>query len=156
MNHKAEDLFGYTLNELSELNILDIITAESKEVVRKKVRTRTRGEVTHYPIDIIQKDGTIEEIHLTASSLFDSEGNTIGSYAHLHKPTEHQHDFETAGGTQDKIYTICASCKMVQNEEESWDKIEKFLFEQYQLQFSHGLCPDCVSVMFQELDNIEH
>jgi PAS domain S-box-containing protein len=154
MNHKAEELFGYTTQELSDINILEIITEESKKQVRDKVQSRRKGDVTHYPIDVVQKDGTIEEIHLTASSLFDSEGNTIGSYAHLHKPSGNNHEFKTTTGPDDKIYTICASCKMVQNEEESWDKIEKFLFEEYQLQFSHGLCPDCVSVMFQELDNI--
>ncbi|MBD3276526.1 MAG: PAS domain-containing protein [Candidatus Marinimicrobia bacterium] len=154
MNHKAEEIFGYTMQDLSDTKILDIITEESKKQVLEKVESRKKGEVTHYPVEVIQQDGSIEEIHLTASSLFDNEGNIIGSYAHLHKPSEQQSDFKTTPGTDDEIYTICASCKMVQNEEESWDKIEKFLFEEYQLQFSHGLCPDCVSVMFQELDNI--
>ena len=38
---------------------------------------------------------------------------------------------------------ICASCKKVHKEDDAWIQIEAFIRELGDVQFTHGLCPDC-------------
>ena len=39
--------------------------------------------------------------------------------------------------------TICASCKKIKDETEDWIPIETYFSSKIDVQFSHGLCPDC-------------
>ena len=38
---------------------------------------------------------------------------------------------------------ICAHCKKIRNDEGYWQQIEWYLEEHSQLEFSHGICPEC-------------
>jgi len=38
---------------------------------------------------------------------------------------------------------ICAYCKKIRTEEESWEQLEKYFTENSDATFSHGACPDC-------------
>ena len=46
------------------------------------------------------------------------------------------------------IIPICAYCKKIRVEEESWDQLEKYLTEHSDARFSHGICPDCAKHHF--------
>jgi HAMP domain-containing protein len=39
---------------------------------------------------------------------------------------------------------ICASCKRVRDDKGYWNQIEAYLSTHSDVQFSHGLCPDCL------------
>lgn len=43
-------------------------------------------------------------------------------------------------------------CHKVRNDNQYWQKIETYLTEHSNLQFSHGLCPDCYEKASKELD----
>ena len=43
---------------------------------------------------------------------------------------------------------ICASCKKIRNDEGFWTQIEHFMKEHSDLEFSHGICPDCATKLF--------
>lgn len=42
------------------------------------------------------------------------------------------------------ILPICMHCHMIRTDEASWEKIEEYIEEHSEAQFSHGLCPDCL------------
>lgn len=44
------------------------------------------------------------------------------------------------------LLCICASCKKIQEESGSWRQIEAYIRERAQVEFSHGLCPECVKL----------
>jgi hypothetical protein len=46
---------------------------------------------------------------------------------------------------------ICASCKKVRNDEGYWEQIEKYIKDRSEAEFSHSLCPDCVTVLYPDL-----
>jgi PAS domain S-box-containing protein len=46
------------------------------------------------------------------------------------------------------ILPICASCKKIRNEDEYWENVENYFKEHLDLDFSHGLCPDCARKLF--------
>ena len=48
------------------------------------------------------------------------------------------------------VLAICASCKKIQSESGGWQQIELFIREHAQVEFSHGMCPECTRLWFPE------
>jgi hypothetical protein len=46
---------------------------------------------------------------------------------------------------------ICASCKKIRDDKGYWNQIEAYLSAHSELEFSHGLCPDCARKLYPEL-----
>jgi len=42
-----------------------------------------------------------------------------------------------------QIIPICMYCKKVRTDDQYWHKVETYFSRQWDLKFSHGLCPDC-------------
>lgn len=42
------------------------------------------------------------------------------------------------------ILPICAHCKKIRNDAGSWNQLEAYLSDHADVQFSHGICPDCL------------
>jgi PAS domain-containing protein len=43
------------------------------------------------------------------------------------------------------LLPICAGCKKIRDDQGYWQSLEQYLSEHAEVQFSHGLCPDCLS-----------
>ena len=43
------------------------------------------------------------------------------------------------------ILPICMHCHKIRNDQESWERIEKYITEHSEAQFSHSICPDCLA-----------
>ncbi|HIJ94307.1 MAG TPA: hypothetical protein HPP94_00915 [Desulfuromonadales bacterium] len=54
------------------------------------------------------------------------------------------------------IIPICMYCKKIRDEEESWHKLEKYIMEHSDAEFSHGICPECMSIKYGEPDGMEN
>jgi len=55
-------------------------------------------------------------------------------------------EFEKSFGslkTLKGIIPICANCKDIRNGSGQWEKIEAYIQNHSDAEFSHGLCPDC-------------
>ena len=48
------------------------------------------------------------------------------------------------------ILPICSICHKIQNDENRWARIEEYIAQHSEAQFSHGLCPDCVQEHYSE------
>ena len=46
------------------------------------------------------------------------------------------------------IISICMYCNKIRNEQESWEKLEKYISDHSDTEFSHGICPDCLEERF--------
>ncbi len=49
------------------------------------------------------------------------------------------------------LIPICSYCKKIRNDDNYWEKIEKYLAERSDVQFSHGICPDCMKKLEKEM-----
>ncbi len=49
------------------------------------------------------------------------------------------------------ILPICANCKKIRNDSGYWDQVEKYISEHSDVEFSHGLCPECIDKLYPEL-----
>jgi DNA-binding response OmpR family regulator len=46
------------------------------------------------------------------------------------------------------LLPICAYCKKIRDENQKWQAVEKYVGERSRTQFSHGICPECLTREF--------
>ncbi len=49
------------------------------------------------------------------------------------------------------LLPICAHCKKVRDDAGYWHQVEMYVMERADVQFSHGICPDCVRKLYPEI-----
>ncbi len=52
-----------------------------------------------------------------------------------------------------KILPICSYCRKIRNDQQYWASVESYVQEHLNINFSHGLCPDCFKANYPELKN---
>ncbi len=50
------------------------------------------------------------------------------------------------------LLPICSSCKNIRDREGNWHKLESYISNYSDVKFTHGLCPDCVSRLYPDLE----
>ena len=53
------------------------------------------------------------------------------------------------------LLPICAGCKKIRNDRNEWQRIEIFIRENSEAQFTHSLCPDCIKRLYEFPDDEE-
>ena len=53
-------------------------------------------------------------------------------------------DINTLSG----ILPICSSCKKIRDDQGYWEQVEAYVSRHTDAQFSHGICPDCMSKLY--------
>lgn len=48
------------------------------------------------------------------------------------------------------LLPVCASCKSIRNDDGYWQKMEAYLREHSDVEFTHGLCPPCVEKLYPD------
>jgi len=43
---------------------------------------------------------------------------------------------------------ICARCKKIRDDKGYWNDVAEYISDHSDAQFSHGLCPDCMRVLY--------
>jgi len=49
-----------------------------------------------------------------------------------------------------ELIPICMHCKNVRNDQGFWDKVEAYVGKHMKVDFSHGICPDCMKKYYSE------
>jgi hypothetical protein len=49
------------------------------------------------------------------------------------------------------IITICAYCKKIRDDQDSWGRLEHYISQHSEAKFSHGICPACLANCLEEL-----
>jgi len=121
-------------------------TEHCKEcVIRRTVGRAVKGEqsIREKGRMTIQKNGTAQTIHLlVTASPFTYESRRLALVI-LEDITELVE--------LTSILPICASCKRIRRDDEYWEQIETFLKTHLDLQFSHGICPECTRELYPDL-----
>ena len=48
------------------------------------------------------------------------------------------------------IIPICASCKNIRDDRGYWNKVEAYIRDHSEAEFSHGICPECMKKLYPE------
>ena len=46
---------------------------------------------------------------------------------------------------------ICAACKKIRDDKGYWNQIEAYLSEHSEVEFSHGICPECTEKLYPDI-----
>jgi sigma-B regulation protein RsbU (phosphoserine phosphatase) len=65
----------------------------------------------------------------------------------IHKLQDSLAEIKTLSG----LVPMCAHCKKIRDDEGYWKKVEVYIEEHSEAQFSHGICPDCIRELYPEL-----
>jgi hypothetical protein len=49
------------------------------------------------------------------------------------------------------LIPICAGCKKIRNDKGFWQQVEAYFEDHSEVEFSHGLCPECIERLYPEL-----
>jgi hypothetical protein len=53
------------------------------------------------------------------------------------------------------LISICMHCKKINNKRDSWEQIEKYISDNSDALFSHGICPDCLKAHYPHVKKSE-
>jgi PAS domain S-box-containing protein len=114
-------------------------------VIRNSVEAANSGKVIHrkkHKMEI-QKNDKKQEIHffVSASPFQYNESSLVLLIL------EDITDFAEL----QKIIPICANCKKIRNDNNYWEQVESFVRKYTQLEFSHGICPDCFAELYPDM-----
>jgi DNA-binding response OmpR family regulator len=42
------------------------------------------------------------------------------------------------------LLPICMHCHRIRNDQQTWERLEKYISEHTEAEFTHGLCPECM------------
>ena len=58
------------------------------------------------------------------------------------------------------ILPICSYCKKIRDDEGYWKQVEEYISTHTDTRFSHGICPECLKRVWEEMDtdnlNLQH
>lgn len=57
-------------------------------------------------------------------------------------------ELKTLGG----FLSICSYCKKIRDHKGYWNQIESYIGDHSEVEFSHGICPDCARKLYPDLD----
>lgn len=111
------------------------------------------------------RDGQIIWTIVSAKALIDENGNFTGSFGMITDITARKKAEEALSlkitelnNALDQIKTlrgivpICMNCKKVRDDQGYWNQVEIYVRDHTEAEFSHGLCPECVSKVYPEFE----
>jgi two-component system, cell cycle sensor histidine kinase and response regulator CckA len=105
INRAGEDLYGYTHEELLEIDIRSLYKRpHERDILVEK--TRRQGFVKDYETAFIRKDGTVVDCLITATALKNDDGEFIGTQGAIRDVTERKRMDEALRKSEEKYRDI--------------------------------------------------
>lgn len=54
-----------------------------------------------------------------------------------------------------RIIPICMKCGKIRDDDQYWSRVEAYFHRHWDLQFSHGYCPQCLQEEMERLDKMD-
>jgi PAS domain S-box-containing protein len=164
-NGGAERMYGYLASEAKGRSI-HLLTPPSRpeESVESFGQILAQERVAQYETTRLRQDGTLLPVSVTRSPIKDSQGRIIGVSAierdiQQRKQEEQERLFliEELSRTLANmkvlrgLLPICSSCKKIRDDQGYWNKLESYLADHTEAEFTHGICPECNAKVRAEL-----
>jgi two-component system cell cycle sensor histidine kinase/response regulator CckA len=163
-NLGAARLYGYEAAEVMGQPVLLIVPPLLRQEAAELLQ-RLQGAEGAEPLETVRmrKDGTPVNVFMTMSAIRDREGRLIGASSMAYDITErkkieeertrlitHLNETLSKVKTLSGMLPICASCKKIRDDHGYWQKLETFVHEHSEAEFSHSICPDCMRLLYPE------
>ncbi len=163
-NAGAERMYGYTAEEVRGRSISILIPSyRPEEASRLSSRCVEGSSIERFETIRLRKDGTAIDVSLTLSPIRDPSGKVIGVSAIERDITALKREEEERLKLIDELTValanirtlrgllpICASCKKIRDDHGYWQKVESYISQHSEAEFTHGICPDCLERLYPE------
>lgn len=149
-------MIGYSENELLKKNLKNVSTEKSFQIIQQQTLGRKAGVISTYEIEMIDAKDKIIHVELACSPVFSEKNIYQGAIAvarDITKLVELKKKFQKFLIREDAaskgVTPICASCKSIRIEDDSWIQVEEYFTH---IIFSHGICPACCAKLYPEFN----
>jgi PAS domain S-box-containing protein len=124
------------------------LMAIKQEVLRTGVGSRSEVHVAF--------EGVMHYFDLIVEPLRDAEGTLLGLICSATDITSSKNLIAKLQEALDQInvlsglLSICASCKRIRDEHQTWQPLESYIQAHSEAKFSHGVCPDCLRKLYSD------
>jgi two-component system cell cycle sensor histidine kinase/response regulator CckA len=163
-NAGAARLYGYSAAEAIGQPALLAVPPSLHQDAAELLQKLHRAEAVE-PVETmrLRKDGTPVDVCVTVSAIRDHSGRIIGASSIAYDITErkrieaerieliaHLNETLSKVKTLSGLLPICASCKKIRDDNGYWQKLEIFVREHSEAEFSHSICPDCMKLLYPQ------
>jgi PAS domain S-box-containing protein len=141
--------------------LVDLLFLWDGDKAEKYSFIRKEGATLYTETDASCIRGQNRTLWAKASPLRDERGDIIGAIESIRDVTEHKQAeqerekliLELQGAlkkvkTLSGLLPICASCKKIRNDKGYWERIEVYIRDHSEADFSHGICPECIERLY--------
>jgi PAS domain S-box-containing protein len=159
-NEAAVNYYGWPQEQLRQMKIQEISTL-SPEDIRKELDKIHTGEQIHFEFKHRRADGSIRDVEVFSSKI-EVKGKDI-LHSIIHDITDRKQAEEDRNKlildlreafsqvrTLSGLLPICASCKKIRDDKGYWSQIESYIKERSDVEFTHGVCPECMKKLYPE------
>jgi two-component system, chemotaxis family, sensor kinase Cph1 len=110
---------------------------------------------------IVTRDGRVRWVNHICQPVYGSGGEYLGRRVSIYDITERKKaeemkerliaELQEALGkvkVLSGLLPICANCKKIRDDGGYWNQIENYIGAHSEAEFSHGICPDCIEVLY--------
>jgi PAS domain S-box-containing protein len=169
-NSGAERMFGYTAEDMIGESIEHLVPRDQqKEISDIRDVIQLGQRVERIETVRLRRDGTGIDVSITVSPIKNADGNIHGASIVFRDITERKRqekerlrlieeltDALKRVKTLNGLLPICASCKKIRNDGGYWEQVETYIRSRSNAEFTHGICPDCVRLLYPEYESILH
>ena len=123
-------------------NILGKRTGPDEFILNRKDGTRVVAEISTYPVRI---DGQVMVLgiarNITERKRVEEERESL-----VIELREALNQVQTLSG----LLPICANCKKIRDDQGYWHQVEAYVRDHSEAEFSHSICPDCLTELYPD------
>lgn len=163
-NSGAESIYGYSAQEVLGKSIGILVPEQrSGEIASIYGKIRAGEHIERYETERVRKDGRVIDVSLTLSPIKNVKGEVVGVSAIERNITARKREelvrTQLIGELQEALANIktlkgllpiCAACKKIRDDQGYWQKVEFYISQHTNAEFTHGICPDCREQLYPE------
>lgn len=161
-NKNFEKVAGYPIEQMVLMSPLDFIAAEDRSRVEEAINKVFRDGWVDVEAGFLTQDGQVLPYLFTGYCFTqDSLNYLVGIGLDISDRVRVEREKEDLiASLQESLkkvkmlsgfLPICASCKKIRDDEGYWNQIEWYIREHSEVEFSHGICPDCARRLYPTL-----
>lgn len=164
-NDSLSSILGYSKEELKGMNYRNYMPPETAKDIYSLFNEiyRTGKPIRKYGYEVIKKDGNRGFHELFACLMRDGNGKPIGFRGIAHDITERKlaenererlikqlQDALAEVKRLSGLLPICSHCKKIRDDKGYWNRLESYLQEHSDAEFSHSVCPECAKKYYPD------
>ncbi len=164
-NDHLVEMLGYRRDELLGQPLETLLHEDDLDDFIQRKHERQQGKYSQFERRFKTKQGRVIWTIVSATALKDREGEFTGSFGTItditgrkeaeralqEKVVELREAFEQIK-TLRGILPICMNCKNIRDDQGYWNKVEVYVRNHTEADFSHSICPDCIKIVYPEYE----